>query len=470
MKSATELVALIRARAVSPVEIVAAHLRRIEEFNPALNAIVTLADDALDQARACEAERGRGADIGPLHGLPLTVKDTIDTAGLRTTAGSRILEQHVPASDASSVARLKAAGAIILGKTNVPEMAIPYECDNPVFGRTNNPCDFQMTSGGSSGGEAAAIAACLSPAGLGSDLSGSIRVPAHFCGIAGLKPTAGRVPMDGHTPAVSGVVSLGAGIGPLARRVEDLALLFKVLADPTQFEPNQGEAELNPESLRGLRVAWYADDGMAPVADEIRTAVKAAAEALAGAGLEVAEATPPGISEGPRLWVDLFSTAANMEIAARYGGREAEAGPLVGRLLQEFSTASPEFDEKIETAERLAGAVLKRERLREDLLRWMKGTQLILAPVGATVAFAHGSRRVDVEGKSISQFRAFSYSQTFNVFGLPSVAVPAGRTANGLPVGVQIVGRPFAERTVLSAASIIEAALGTHASGMLSGI
>jgi Asp-tRNA(Asn)/Glu-tRNA(Gln) amidotransferase A subunit family amidase len=207
---------------------------------------------------------------------------------------------------------------------------------------------------------------------------------------------------------------------------------------------------------------------MAPVADEIRTAVKAAAEALAGAGLEVVEATPPGISEGPRLWVDLFSTAANMEIAARYGGREAEAGPLVGRLLQEFSTASPEFDEKIETAERLAGAVLKRERLREDLLRWMKGTQLILAPVGATVAFAHGSRRVDVEGKSISQFRAFSYSQTFNVFGLPSVAVPAGQTANGLPVGVQIVGRPFAERTVLSAATIIEEAFGTHASGVLS--
>jgi Asp-tRNA(Asn)/Glu-tRNA(Gln) amidotransferase A subunit family amidase len=254
MKSATELVALIRARAVSPVEIVAAHLRRIEEFNPALNAIVTLADGALDQARACEAERGRGADIGPLHGLPLTVKDTIDTAGLRTTAGSRILEQHVPASDASSVARLKAAGAIILGKTNVPEMAIPYECDNPVFGRTNNPCDFQMTSGGSSGGEAAAIAACLSPAGLGSDLSGSIRVPAHFCGIAGLKPTAGRVPMDGHTPAVSGVVSLGAGIGPMARRVEDPRCSSK--CSPTRRSSNRIKAKLSSSLSPFVVCAW----------------------------------------------------------------------------------------------------------------------------------------------------------------------------------------------------------------------
>jgi aspartyl-tRNA(Asn)/glutamyl-tRNA(Gln) amidotransferase subunit A len=466
-KSASELVALIRSRAVSPVEIVKAHLQRIEEFNPSLNAIVTIAGNALDRARACETELTRGANVGPLHGLPLTVKDTIDTAGLRTTAGSRILEQHVPASDASSVARLKAAGAIILGKTNVPEMAIPYECDNPVFGRTNNPHNPQMTSGGSSGGEAAAIAAGLSPAGLGSDLSGSIRVPAHCCGIAGLKPTVGRVLMDGHTPAVSGVVSLGACIGPMARRVGDLALLFKVLAEPTQFEANQNDADaLSPESLRGLRVGWYGDDGVTPVANEIRTVVKAAAEALADAGLEVVETIPPGVSKGSRLWVDLFSDAANTEIAMRYRGREAAAGPLVARLLQEFTTASPEFEDKIETAERLAAAVVELERLREELLIWMKGTPLILAPIGATVAFAHGTGRVDVDGKSISQFRAFSYSQAFNVFGLPSVAVPAGRTANGLPVGVQVVGRSFEELTVLSAASVIEAALGAPASGM----
>lgn len=460
-KSATELVALISSRAVAPVEVVEAHLRRIEQVNPALNAIVTIAEDAIDRARLCEAALMSGNDVGPLHGLPVTVKDTIDTAGLRTTSGSRIRAHHVPERDAVSVARLKAAGAIILGKTNTPEMAVPYETDNLVFGRTNNPHARHRTPGGSSGGEAAAIAACLSPAGLGSDLSGSIRVPAHFCGIAGLKPTAGRVAMDGHTPATPGVVVLGASIGPMARRVEDLALLFKVLAEPTQFEAAQNGIDiLNPTALRGLRVAWYTDDGVSPVSDEVRAALQNAAKALAGTGLEVIEVTPPGISKGSRLWIDLFSRAANSEIAALYQGREGEAGPQVARLLREFNNSSPGFEEKIERAERLAEAVLERERLREELLPWMRTTGLLLAPVGATAAFEHGAERVEVGGKSISVFRAFSYSQTFNVLGLPSVAVPAGRTANGLPIGVQVVGRPFEERTVLSAASIIEAALG----------
>ena len=460
-KSATELVALISSRAISPVEVVEAHLCRIESDNPSLNAVVTIAEDAVDRARVCEAALMNGSDLGPLYGLPVTIKDTIDAAGLRTTSGSRIRAQHVPEHDAASVGRLKAAGAIILGKTNVPEMAVPYETDNPVFGRTNNPYDLNRTPGGSSGGEAAAIAACLSPAGLGSDLSGSIRVPAHFCGIAGLKPTAGRVPMNGHMPAASGVVALGASIGPMARRVEDLALLFNVLAEPTQFEAAQkGIDLLKPNLVRGLRVAWYTDDGVTPVSEEIRVAVQNAAKALADAGLEMIEATPPGISKGSRLWIDLFSRAANIEIATLYQGREDEAGPQVARLLEEFSHASAELGEKIERAERLAEAVLERERLREELLAWMKTTELILAPVGATAAFEHGAERVEVNGKSISVFRAFSYSQTFNVLGLPSATVPAGRTARGLPIGVQVVGRPFEERTVLSAAAIIESALG----------
>lgn len=461
IKYASELVRLIRSRAISPVEVIEAHLRRIDRMNSSLNAIVTIAEDALDRARVCEAALIGGEDVGPLHGLPITVKDTIDTAGLRTTSGSRLRAEHIPEHDAASVARLKAAGAIILGKTNVPEMAVPYETDNPVFGRTNNPYDLNRTPGGSSGGEAAAIAACLSPAGLGSDLSGSIRVPAHFCGIAGLKPTTGRVAMEGHIPAASGVVSLGASIGPMARGVEDLLLLFNALAEPTQFEATQNETGvLAPAPLRGLRVAWYTNDGLTPVSEEIRTAVQTAARALADAGLEVIEVTPPGISKASQLWIDLFSHAANSEIAVLYRGREAEAGPQVARLLRGLDAAPAEFEEKIETAELLADAVLERERLREELLRWMKTTQLILAPVGATAAFEHRAERVDVNGESLSVFRAFSYSQTFNVLGLPSVAVPAGRTANGLPIGVQVVGRPFEERMVLSAAAIIEAALG----------
>jgi len=432
-------------------------LQRIERLNPSLNAVVTLAPDLLDQARAAEAELISGKEVGSLHGVPLTLKDTIDTQGLRTTSGSRLRKTNVPDRDATVVARLKAAGAIILGKTNTPEMAIPYETDNPVFGRTNNPHAPDRTPGGSSGGEAAAIAAGLSPAGLGSDLSGSIRVPAHFCGIVGLKPTTGRVPLDGHTPRVSGLLSIGACIGPMARTVADLALLFDVIADAGEKRgsaPGQGDS-----SLHGLRIAWYADDGVAPVTDETRAAVLNAAGALSHAGLGVTEGQPPGVSHGARLWVELFSRAASEQLREFYRGSEDEAGPLVSNLLRHLESGI-DLPERISQAEQAAAAGLERERRREDLLRWMKTTPLILAPVGATAAFEHGARRVTVNGESISVFRAFSYAQTFNVFGLPSVVVPAGKSAEGLPIGVQIVGRPFEERRVLAVAAAIEEALG----------
>lgn len=455
---------MIRAREISPVAVVEAHLERIERINPSLNAIVTLAADAVECAQAAEAALMHGEKIGPLHGLPLTVKDTIDTAGLRTTSGSLLRSHNIPVRDAAVVARLKAAGAIILGKTNTPEMAIPYETDNPVFGRTNNPYDLARTPGGSGGGEAAAIAACLSPAGIGSDLSGSIRVPAHFCGIAGLKPTTGRVPMEGHLPAAAGPLSLGACIGPMARHVNDLAFLFGVVADPTQFELSHAGIEkpsLSAASeLRGLRGAWYTNDGVAPVDEEIAQAVEAAADALSAAGLEMMQTTPPGVSQGSRLWIELFSRAAKDQVCELYRGREDEAGPRVSHLLPRFQEKPPSLEDKIDAAERLAKAVLERERLREDLLRWMNTRPLIIAPVGATCAFEHGAQRLNVGEESMSAFRAFSYSQTFNLFGLPCVAVPVTCSAKGLPVGVQLIGRPFEERTVLTAAAVLEAALG----------
>lgn len=452
---------MIRSRVVSPVEVVEAHLRRVDDINPLLNAIVTLAPDVLDQARIAEAHLTSGKEVGPLHGVPITVKDTIDTQGLRTTSGSVLRANHVPDRDATVVARLRAAGAIILGKTNTPEMAIPYESDNPVFGRTNNPHRFELTPGGSSGGEAAAIAAGLSPAGLGSDLSGSIRVPAHFCGIVGLKPTTGLVPMDGHTPSADGLLSVAACIGPMARTVADLELILKIIADAAHLETSDVSTSFQQGSLaqRGLRVAWYADDGVAPVTEETRRAIIAGANALSDAGLKVSEENPPGISEGARLWMELFSRAANEQLRALYRDREDAAGPLVSRLLHSFESAT-NLQDRISEAESAAAAVLERERLREALLRWMKSTPLILAPVGSTPAFEHGARRVIVKGESISVFRAFSYSQTFNVFGLPSVVVPAGCSVDGLPIGVQIVGRPFDESTVLAAAAIVEESLG----------
>ena len=458
-KSATELAALIRAREVSPVEIIDAHVRAIERINPAINAIVTVADDLRERAFEAESAIMQGSRVGSLHGLPVTIKDTIDTKGLRTTSGSRLRAHYIPEEDAVAVARLKAAGAIVLGKTNVPEMAIPYESDNPVFGRTNNPYDLERTAGGSSGGEAAAIAACLSPAGIGSDLSGSIRVPAHFCGIAGLKPTVGSIPMDGHTPSASGVVGLGACIGPMARHVKDLALLFHVLANPGDAEVTAAES-LDAKRVHGARVAWYTEDGVTPVAPEIKKTIQSAAGVLGQAGLEPFEGLPPGVSKAPQLWIDLFSRAANSGIASLYRGHEDEAGPLVARVLHNLNGEPDSFEDRIDNAEKLASAIVERERLREELWRWMKTTPLILAPVGATAAFDHDRHRIDIDGTYVNAFRAFGYSQAFNVLGFPSVVVPAGKTSRGLPIGVQMIGRPFEELTVLSAAAIVEKAIG----------
>jgi len=453
-KSLPEVAELISSRAISSVDLVETYLNRIEEFNPALNAVVTIAPNVLESARCCDSESARGNIIGPLHGIPLTIKDTIATKGIRTTSGSRLRADDIPQQDAPVVTRLKAAGAIILGKTNVPEMAIPYETDNPVFGRTNNPHDVSRTPGGSSGGEAAAIAAGLSPAGIGSDLAGSIRVPAHFCGIAGLKPTTGAVPMEGHVPLATGTLSLGASIGPMARRVADLALLFSVIAD-------KSEARLPGEAVNELgsaRVAWFTDDEVAPVTEDVANAVRHAASILSEAGLNIVEERPPSISQAPGLWVELFSRVANEQIQSFYRGREQEAGPLVSALFQTPHLET--FEEKANAAETLAKAVLERERLREELLRWFRQTPLIVAPVSATPAFPHGATRVDVKGESISVFRSCSYSQTFNVFGLPAAVVPVARTRDGLPIGIQVIGQPHNERGVLAAAAIIEQSAG----------
>ena len=441
-QSLATLCRLIQTRAVSPVEVVEAHLQQIEQLNPALNAIVTLAPDALKKAREAQVAIARGEVWGPLHGVPVTIKDTIETAGLRTTSGSRIRADFIPDVDAAAVARLKAAGAIVLGKTNAAEMAMDYTADNPVFGRTNHPQDASLTPGGSSGGEAAAIASFMSPGGIGSDLAGSIRVPAHFCGIAGLRPTVGRVPGAGQFPAASGPYTLGSVIGPMARTVEDLQLLFRVLAAETLVQEKM--------SLTALSVAWYTDDSIAPVSSETVEAVQNAAEALSRVGLKTKQTRPPGVERGHELWLRLFSRTSVVKLRSVYAGREQEGGDFVRwRLATADDTPAASLDEYIQ-------AWFERDELREALLRWMQDTPLILGPVGATAAVPHGTLKVQSGGKLISTFRAFSYAQGFTVFDLPAVVVTAGRTKEGLPIGVQVAGRPFQEETVLAAAQIIE--------------
>lgn len=434
---------LIRDRKVSPVLVAEAHLQQVAKLNPELNAIVTIAPDVLERARAAELAVTRGDKLGALHGVPVTIKDTIDTAGLRTTSGSKIRADHVPPVDAPAVARLKQAGAIILGKTNTAEMAMDYNADNPVFGRTSHPLNPRLTPGGSSGGEAAAIATGMSPGGLGSDLAGSVRIPAHFCGVAALKPTTGRVPGEGQFPPASGPYSLGAVIGPLARKVADLRLLFRVLA---------GEVSSNPD-LRADRFAWYSDDGLAPVTAETAGAVSKVASVLTNAGLIGEERRPPHVERGNELWLKLFSRASVVQLREVYSGRESEGGSFVRwRLGTADDTPAPTLDQYI-------AGWMERDRLRAELLRWMETTPIIVAPVGATPAYEHDTLKVTVQGVTMGTFRAFSYAQTFNVFDLPVVTIPVGRSRDGLPIGVQIAGRPHAEETVLAVAEIVEQAL-----------
>lgn len=442
-KSLMEIADLIRRRDVSPVEVAEAHLDQISKLNPELNAIVTLAPDVMDQAKAAEAAVMRGDDVAALHGVPITVKDTIETAGLLTTSGSKVRAEHVPQTDAPAVARLKAAGAIVLGKTNAAEMAMDYTADNPVFGRTNHPLSPNLTPGGSSGGEAVAIATGMSPGGLGSDLAGSIRIPAHFCGITGLKPTTGRVPGEGQFPPSSGPYSLGAVVGPLARTVRDLRLILNVISDHP----------VATHEVRGSRVGWYTDDGIAPVTEETARAVATAAKALSDAGLTCEERCPPHVERGYEMWLKLFSRASVVQLRKAYASHESEGGLFVSwRLATADDHPSPTLDEYI-------AGWMERDRLREELLAWMETTPLIVAPVGATPAYAHDTLKVTVRSSTMGTFRAFSYAQTFNVFDLPVVTVAAGRSIDGLPIGVQIVGRPFAEEMVLAAAEVIEAAV-----------
>jgi Asp-tRNA(Asn)/Glu-tRNA(Gln) amidotransferase A subunit family amidase len=437
----------IRNREVSPVEVAEAHLERISEINPALNAIVTLAPDVLERARGAEAALMRGDNVGALHGVPVTIKDTIETAGLRSTSGSVVRQDYVPQTDAPAVARLKAAGAIVLGKTNAAEMAMDYTADNPVFGRTNHHLNPALTPGGSSGGEAVAIATYMSPGGLGSDLAGSVRIPAHFCGICGLKPTTGRVLGELQFPPSTGPYSLGAVIGPMARTAGDLRILLDALS-PDPF----GRQSHN---IRGSRVAWYTDDGVAPVTEETARAVSAAARALSDAGLIVEQQRPPHVERGNELWLKMFSRASVVQLRKVYKGHEREGGSFVSWRLGTADQPPPV------TLDEYIANWMERDRLREELLQWMETTPLIVAPVGSTPAYPHDTLKVTVGGATFGTFRAFSYAQTFNVFDLPVATVPAGKSDDGLPVGVQIVGPPFAEEMVLAAAEIVERALST---------
>lgn len=461
--SAREIAAQIRRKAVSPVEVARAHLDRIERLNPTLNAFVDYQPEAV-LARAHEAEKAilRGDDLGPLHGVPVSIKSSIDVAGHLCEAGTRLRAGHIAAANAPLVARLRAAGAVILGVTNTPELLMAWETDNLLYGRTNNPWDLTRTAGGSSGGEAAAIAAGLSAGGVGSDGGGSIREPAHFCGICGLKPTPGRIPSTGHFPKPGGPFALIGVVGPMARTVEDVRILFEVMAGWDDGDPCAAPVEvreIQETALRGINIGFFEDDGRTPVTRETGLAVSRAASLLLNCGFRVEPFRPDGLEEARQLWWEFFGTAGGMILGPMLRGRESELSPIL-REFQGWTKAAPARLIASQSGDSLLAAWLGRDAVREKILLQMRKYPVLICPTAAIPAFRHGEREWQVEGETVKYLDAWSYCEWFNLLGFPAAVVPMGYSEQGLPIGVQIVGRPWEEEVVLAVAAKLEAERG----------
>src|SRR6266404_6639252 len=450
----------IREKRLSPVELVDAHLTRIQELNSKLNAFVQVdAEGARQQALLAEAAVRDGTELGVLHGVPLSIKSSIEVAGLGWEAGTKLRAGVRGERDAPLVARLRQAGAIILGVTNAPELLMAWETDNLLYGRTNNPWDLTRTPGGSSGGEAVAIAAGLSAGGVGSDGGGSIRVPAHFSGICGLKPTPGRIPATGHFPASVGPFALLGVVGPMARNIDDLKILFAVMQGPDDGDPSAAPVPLRwpaADDLKRFRVGYFEDDGRTPVTPETRAAVRTAAEALRRAGFQVEPFRPEGLELARRLWWQLFGIAGGMVLGPMTKGRECDLSPM----LKEFSTgvaAQPSH-----TGRSLLDTWMQRDELRIKIFAQMRDYPVLLCPVASIPAFRHGERSWQVEGKTVRYLDAWSYTEWFNLLGTPAAVVPVGKSPEGLPIAVQIVAHPWEEELVISVAAALEAQCGCY--------
>jgi Asp-tRNA(Asn)/Glu-tRNA(Gln) amidotransferase A subunit family amidase len=457
--SAISMAEQIRQKRLSPVELVEAHLTKIARLNPQLNAFVQVdSETALRQARAAAHSVTQGQSLGPLHGVPLSIKSSISVGGgFRCEAGTKLRAGCVPSPDAPLVARLRKAGAIILGVTNTPELLMAWETDNLLYGRTNNPWDLSRTPGGSSGGEAAAIASGCSAGGVGSDGGGSIRVPAHFSGICGLKPTPGRIPATGHYPNSVGPFALLGVVGPMARTVADLKVLFEVMQGPDYGDPSSAPVPVRwpgEDELKKIRVGYFEDDGRTPVTSETRAAVESAAQALRRAGFKVERFRPEGLELARQLWWKFFGIAGGMLLGPMIKGREADLSPL----LKEFS--SWVVAEPTHTGASLLDTWIQRDVVRTQVFRQMHEYPILLCPVAAIPAFRHGERSWRVDEQTVKYLDAWSYTEWFNLLGTPAAVVPVAQSAEGLPIGVQISGLPWEEEKVLAVAAALEAECG----------
>lgn len=455
---ATKLAELIRNKDVSPVEVVRAHLDRIQAVDPQVNAIVTVADGALEAARRAEAAVLGGEELGPLHGVPFTAKDSIDTVGVLTQRGSPIFKGRTPDRDATSVARMKQAGGILLAKTNLPEFSYWIESDNLLSGRSNNPWDLERTPGGSSGGESAAIAAGMSPIGLGTDLAISVRGPAAQTGITSMKATHGRVPMTGIWPRAP---RRFWHVGPMARSVRDIALAFSQLAGPDGQDAFASstvpfDAGIGRQPYRQLRVGWMVGPGFGPVHPEVAATVKAAAVALKDLGVSVEHVGIPALEKDFAL--DVFNRLHVMEMKPAF--REATAGRREDELYKMAKTMlslpDTSMDDYID-AEQAA------ERLRDGYADYFSRYDALITHVLPIPAHKHGVEEFVIDGQTVDATYLQGATVPLNVTGLPGVSMRFGTSKEGLPINVQIVGTWQDESTVIHIASLLENVSSTRA-------
>jgi Asp-tRNA(Asn)/Glu-tRNA(Gln) amidotransferase A subunit family amidase len=455
--SAAGLAILMRRKELSPVEVISDYLARIDQLNPALNAFVCINyEEALTEARQAELLTKQGDDARPLLGVPVTIKSCINVQNMLCEAGSRLRSGYIASEDATLVQRLKRAGAIVIGNTTVPEMLLAYHTENELHGRAANPWALDRTPGGSSGGEAAAIAACLSAGGIGSDGGGSIRVPAHFCGICGLKPTPGRVPATGHYPDCQGPFALIGVVGPMARTIADVRLLFEATIGYDSCDPASVPLPNRPvtkDELQKLKIGYYEEDGYSPVTPEIRNAVLTAAKALNNAKFEVEPFRPVGLLRARELWEVIFVEGIAMALRPMVQGRETELSSNT-REFMALADSKPPL-----TGERLLNTLLERDQVRREILLQMEQFPILLSPVCSIPAFRHEEAGWGRQ-HTADYLRTMSYSQHYNLTGNPAAVVPIGLSPEGMPVGVQVIGRPFQEEQVLAVAEILDEQFG----------
>jgi amidase len=434
----------IRRKQVSSEEVVRAFLERITHVNPKINAVVQLhAEEALADARVSDKESHAKQWRGPLHGVPCTIKDSFETKGMISTAGLKGRAAFIPDKDATAVARLRAAGAIVLGKTNTPELTLAFETNNLVYGRTNNPYNLDRTSGGSSGGAAAILAVSGSPFDLGTDTGGSIRLPSHFCGVAGMKPTQGRIPRTGHIISFDGPHQSLTHVGPMARYVEDLAFLFPILVGPDGIDPSIVPLPLGDPKrveLNKLRTAFFVDNGDIPATPEVASVVKEATKKVADAGAVVTEARPERISEAYEMYVGILW---------------ADGGAWARRLLERTGTQETLLEHRLATFKAIPigdySALLEKwDQFRSQMFKFWQNYDVLICPVNAHTAIPHG---ITYQGRNLA---AYGYTMAFNLTGWPSVVVRCGTSADGLPIGVQVVAPPWREDVSLAVAQHLQ--------------